>query len=141
MPSFYSGIKLHTRKIMFFSCCTRFFLLWGQKMDLFIPQGTMKCTLWPVDRKICFLFLYSQWVRILMSNKSQICKNRLYWNWSTQTQTIISDRLGTLFFWTFMATWIRAISVSTWSKSFLSSSPNNSIQSMSKLQDWLQSSR
>ena len=32
-----------------------FFLLGGRKTDSFAPQGEIKCTLWPVSRKINFL--------------------------------------------------------------------------------------
>ena len=42
---------------MYFPCCTRFFfLLWGQKMDLFAQHGAIKSTLWPASRKNLFDF-------------------------------------------------------------------------------------
>ena len=38
--------------LMFFPCRTQFFfLLGGQKMDLFIPHGEIKSTFWPASRK------------------------------------------------------------------------------------------
>ena len=37
---------------MFFPCWTRFFfLLAGQKVDLFAPHGAIKSTLWPASKK------------------------------------------------------------------------------------------
>ena len=42
----------HTSKINVFPVLhTIFFLLWGQKMDLFAPHGAIKSTLWPASRK------------------------------------------------------------------------------------------
>ena len=48
----------HTSKINVFPCCTRFFFYGGggQAMDLFVPQGAIKYTLWPARRKI---FVYT----------------------------------------------------------------------------------
>ena len=42
----------HTSKINVFPVLhTIFFLLAGQKVDLFAPQGAIKSTLWPASRK------------------------------------------------------------------------------------------
>ena len=42
----------YTSKINVFPVLyTIFFLLWGQKMDLFAPHGAIKSTLWPASRK------------------------------------------------------------------------------------------
>ena len=49
----------HSWNKLFFSRVARnFFLLEGQKMDLVAPQGAMKYTLWPANRKNNFNTLY-----------------------------------------------------------------------------------
>ena len=49
----------HTRKINVFPVLhTIFFLLAGQKVDLFAPHGAIKSTLWPASRKKHFLILF-----------------------------------------------------------------------------------
>ena len=46
----------HTSKINLFPVLhTIFFLLAGQKVDLFAPHGTIKSTLWPASRKMSFV--------------------------------------------------------------------------------------
>ena len=45
----------HTSKIIVFPVLhTIFFLLMGQKVDLFAPHGAIKSTLWPASRKYMF---------------------------------------------------------------------------------------
>ena len=45
----------HTSKIYVFPVLhTIFFLLAGQKVDLFAPHGAIKSTLWPASRKRLF---------------------------------------------------------------------------------------
>ena len=47
----------HTSKINVFPVLhTIFFLLGGQKMDLFAPHGAIKSTLWPASRKNILLY-------------------------------------------------------------------------------------
>ena len=42
----------HTSKVIVFPVLhTIFFLLAGQKVDLFAPHGAIKSTLWPASRK------------------------------------------------------------------------------------------
>ena len=57
MPEHSKGNN-HTSKINVFPLLHMiFFLLGGHKMDLFAPQGSMKCSLWPTSRKKYFLFI------------------------------------------------------------------------------------
>ena len=49
----------HARKINGFPVLhTTFFILGGQEMDSFSPQGAIKCTLWPPRRKMFFRVSY-----------------------------------------------------------------------------------
>ena len=59
MPEQSEG-KNHTSKINVFPVLhTIFFLLCGQKMDLFAPHGSIKSTLWPASRKK-YLWIFFQ---------------------------------------------------------------------------------
>ena len=70
----------HTSKINVFPVLhTIFFLLAGQKVDLFAPHGAIKSTLWPASRKNKFSF----GSKILSFSVEKKTLSRLRWDLST----------------------------------------------------------
>ena len=68
----------HTSKIYVFPVLdTIFFLLWGQKIDLFAPRGEIKSTLWPASRKTFIRFTFFSITNHLRPVKSFILSRKL----------------------------------------------------------------
>ena len=77
MPEQSEG-KNHTSKINVFPVLhTIFFLLWGQKMDLFAPHGAIKSTLWPTSRN--FFFFPSCTIYYFIQNIRNIHLQPFFW--------------------------------------------------------------
>ena len=55
---------------------TIFFLLWGQKMDLFAPHGAIKSTLWPASRKN--YFSYQRVIKFILLPPAGPCCTRFF---------------------------------------------------------------